>query len=71
MLALRKGTTVSKETLFESLYDGRDEPGEKVINVFVCKLRKKIAAANHGESYITTNWGGGYRLQESIGARAA
>jgi two-component system, cell cycle response regulator CtrA len=71
MLALRKGTTVSRERLFESLYDGRDDPEDHVINVFVCKLRKKIAAVNHGESYITTNWGSGYRLSEPAGPRAA
>jgi two-component system cell cycle response regulator CtrA len=62
LLALRKGNMVRKETMFGLLYDGRDDPGERVINVFVCKLRKKIAAANQGESYITTAWGAGYRL---------
>jgi two-component system, cell cycle response regulator CtrA len=71
VLALRKGNMVRKETMFELLYDGRDDPGDKVINVYVCKLRKKIAAANHGESYITTAWGTGYLLRAPAQAQAA
>ena len=64
ILALRKGSTIAKETMFESLYDGSDDPEDRIINVFICKLRKKIAAANRGESYIATAWGTGYRLRE-------
>jgi two-component system cell cycle response regulator CtrA len=70
LLALRKGRIVSKQALFESLYDGSDDPEEKVINVFVSKLRKKIAEQNSGESYIGTVWGSGYRLGDPL-ARAA
>jgi two-component system cell cycle response regulator CtrA len=65
LLALRKGKTVGKQTIFESLYDGHDDdPEEKIINVFVSKIRRKIAAASQGENYIATTYGGGYRLSE-------
>ena len=71
LLALRKGKTVGKQTIFDSLYDGRDDdPEEKIINVFVSKIRRKIAAASQGENYIATTYGGGYRLSEPV-ARAA
>ena len=64
LLALRKGSTIPRETMFDSLYDGEDDPEQKIIDVFICKIRKKIAAANRGESYIATAWGTGYRLRE-------
>ena len=71
LLALRKGKIVGKQAIFDSLYDGRDDdPEEKIINVFVSKIRKKIAAASQGENYIATTYGGGYRLSEPV-ARAA
>lgn len=70
-LALRKGRTVPKEALFDMLYDGREGPAEHVISVFICKLRKKIAALNQGESYITTAWGGGYQMSPPQSAQAA
>jgi two-component system cell cycle response regulator CtrA len=65
LLALRKERTVSKDTIFAALYDGRDDPGDRVVHVFASKIRKKIAAVNHGQSYITTIWGGGYRLSDA------
>ena len=64
VLALRKGQTVRRTTMFETLYDGQDDPEEKVIDVFMCKIRKKIAAATYGETYISTAWGDGYKLHE-------
>ena len=63
-LTLRKGATLSKNALLSQLYGGMDEPEQKIIDVFVCKLRKKLAAASHGQSYIVTDWGRGYRLQD-------
>src|SRR5271168_5049685 len=45
LLSLRKGTTLTKEMLLFHLYRGVDEPGHKIIDVFVCKLRKKLAEA--------------------------
>ena len=63
-LSLRKATTVSKEMFLNQLYGGRDEPEIKIIDVFICKLRKKLAAASNGKDYIETLWGRGYVLRE-------
>jgi two-component system cell cycle response regulator CtrA len=63
LLSLRKGTPVSKEQFFNHLYGGIDEPQSKIIDVFVCKLRKKLAGAN-SRNYIDTVWGRGYVLRE-------
>lgn len=64
LLSLRKGTTLTKEMFLNHLYNGMDEPELKIIDVFVCKLRKKLAAALSGETYIHTVWGRGYVLQD-------
>ena len=63
-LSLSKGTTLSKEQFLNHLYNGMDEPELKIIDVFICKLRKKIAEATGGENYIETVWGRGYVLRE-------
>jgi two-component system cell cycle response regulator CtrA len=63
LLSLRKGTTLSKETFLNYLYGGMDEPEMKIIDVFICKLRKKLAAATGGKPYIETVWGRGYMLR--------
>ncbi len=59
LLALRKGTTLSKEMFLNNLYGGIDEPELKIIDVFRCKLRKKLANASGGKDYIETVWGRG------------
>lgn len=64
ILALRKGTTLSKEMFLNHLYGGMDEPELKIIDVFICKLRKKLANASSGRDYIETVWGRGYMLRE-------
>ena len=64
LLALRKGTTLTKEMFLNHLYGGIDEPELKIIDVFVCKLRKKLSSATGDESYIETVWGRGYVLRE-------
>jgi two-component system cell cycle response regulator CtrA len=66
LLSLRKGTTLTKEMFLNHLYGGIDEPELKIIDVFVCKLRKKLAIACGGESYIETVWGRGYVLRDPI-----
>ncbi len=48
------------------LYGGVDEPELKIVDVFICKLRKKLNAANGGENYIETIWGRGYTLRDPI-----
>ncbi|MGB8274484.1 MAG: response regulator transcription factor [Alphaproteobacteria bacterium] len=67
LLSLRKGTTLTKEMFLNHLYGGMDEPELKIIDVFVCKLRKKLAAATEGENYIETVWGRGYVLRDPAG----
>ena len=64
LLSLRKGTTLTKEMFLNHLYGGMDEPELKIIDVFVCKLRKKIATATGGSHYIETVWGRGYVLRD-------
>lgn len=64
LLSLRKGTTLSKESFLNHLYGGMDEPDMKIVDVFVCKLRKKLTDACDGQSYIQTIWGQGYLLKE-------
>jgi len=64
LLSLRKGSTLTKEMFLNHLYGGIDEPELKIIDVFVCKLRKKLQQATGGENYIETVWGRGYVLKE-------
>ncbi|MCG8358011.1 MAG: response regulator transcription factor [Kiloniellales bacterium] len=68
LLSLRKGTTLTKEMFLNHLYGGMDEPELKIIDVFVCKLRKKLAAATGGDNYIETVWGRGYVLRDPVEA---
>jgi two-component system cell cycle response regulator CtrA len=63
LLSLRKGMTLTKEAFLGAMYGGMDEPEIKIIDVFMCKLRKKLAKASGGENYIETMWGRGYRLR--------
>jgi two-component system cell cycle response regulator CtrA len=64
LLSMRKGTTLTKEMFLNNLYGGMDEPEIKIIDVFICKLRKKLANASNGKDYIETVWGRGYVLRE-------
>ncbi len=64
LLSLRKGTTLTKEMFLNHLYGGMDEPELKIIDVFICKLRKKLAEATGGQNHIETVWGRGYVLRE-------
>jgi len=64
LLSLRKGTTLTKEMFLNHLYGGMDEPELKIIDVFICKLRKKLAKATGGDNHIDTVWGRGYVLRD-------
>ncbi len=69
LLSLRKGSTLTKEMFLNHLYGGIDEPELKIIDVFVCKLRKKLSESSGGDNYIETVWGRGYVLKEpEVGA---
>ena len=75
LLSLRKGTTLTKEMFLNHLYGGMDEPELKIIDVFICKLRKKLSEVTEGENYIETVWGRGYVLRDpdhsALGGRVA
>jgi two-component system cell cycle response regulator CtrA len=64
LLSLRKGSTLTKEMFLNHLYGGMDEPEVKIIDVFICKLRKKLQDASGGDNYIETVWGRGYVLRD-------
>lgn len=64
LLSLRKGSTLTKEMFLNHLYGGMDEPELKIIDVFICKLRRKLAEALGTEDYIQTVWGRGYVLRD-------
>jgi len=64
LLSLRKGTTLTKEMFLNHLYGGMDEPELKIIDVFICKLRKKLSNASNGKNFVETVWGRGYVLRE-------
>ncbi|HXL98540.1 MAG TPA: response regulator transcription factor [Rhizomicrobium sp.] len=63
-LSVRKGVTLTKEAILSKLYGGMEAPEQKIVDVFICKLRKKLAAATNGEHYIKTIWGQGYALND-------
>ena len=64
LLSLRKGTILTKEMFFNRVYGGKTAPEHKILDVFVCKLRKKLAKATGGSHYIETMWGRGYILRD-------
>ncbi len=66
LLSLRKGTTLTKELFLNHLYGGMDQPDTKVMDVFICNLRKKLTAATGGDKYIRTVWGRGYVLRDPV-----
>lgn len=70
LLSLRKGSTLTKEMFLNHLYGGIDEPELKIIDVFICKLRKKLSDALDGENYIETVWGRGYVLRDPTESHA-
>jgi two-component system, cell cycle response regulator CtrA len=69
LLSLRKGTPLSKEMFLNHLYGGIDEPEVKIIDVFICKLRKKLANASNGKNFVETLWGRGHVLRDPFEER--
>ena len=69
LLVLRKGMVLTKEAFLNHLYGGMDEPEMKIIDVFICKLRKKLAQAGAGH-LIGTVWGRGYMMRDGAGEHA-
>ncbi len=70
-LTLRKGTALSKDAILTQLYSGMDTPEQKIVDVFICKLRRKLSVPTHGEHCIKTVWGQGYAIHEPISLHAA
>lgn len=64
LLAMRKGAALTKEAFLNHLYGGMDEPELKIVDVFVCKLRRKLYELTKEEGYIETIWGRGYMLRD-------
>jgi two-component system cell cycle response regulator CtrA len=71
LLSLRKNTVLTKEMCLNHLYNGLKEPEVKIIDVFICKLRKKLAEAAGQGNQIETVWGGGYMLRDAAPQAAA
>ncbi|MFY8141163.1 MAG: response regulator transcription factor CtrA [Caulobacter sp.] len=71
LLSLRKGTTLTKEMFLNHLYGGMDEPELKIIDVFICKLRKKLESAGAPKTLIETVWGRGYVLRDPVEEKIA
>jgi two-component system cell cycle response regulator CtrA len=66
LMATRKNNAISKESFLDHLYGGMDEPEIKIVDVFICKLRKKIENITGGEGIIKTVWGSGYMISDAI-----
>jgi two-component system, cell cycle response regulator CtrA len=66
LLSQRKGKVITKEAFLTHLYDGRDEPYAKIIDVFICKLRKKLTAATGNDHHVETVWGRGYTMRDPV-----
>lgn len=66
LLSLRKNVTLTKDVILDNLYGGMDEPELKIIDVFICKLRKKLGLGHDGEPIIKTIWGRGYQLCDPV-----
>jgi len=71
LLSLRKGFSVTKKAFMDHLYGGMNEPRPKIIDVFICKVRKKLAAAAGGDKCIETVWGRGYLVRDRVSEVAA
>lgn len=63
MLMLRRGVLLTKEHFMARSYGAEDGPDQRILDVFICKLRRKLAAAGSAE-IVRTIWGRGYVLEE-------
>ena len=64
LLAMKRGSVLAKETFLNHIYGGMDEPELKIVDVFICKLRKKITNLTGGINLIETVWGRGYTIRD-------
>ena len=61
-LVLRRGLVITKEALFERLYDTAEGAEPNAVDVVVCRLRKKLQNLG-AKGLIGTAWGAGYLLR--------
>jgi len=71
LLALRRGAVVSRETIMDHLYGGPEEPVAKIIDIHVCRIRRKLAEVAPGEMPLRTVWGRGFLLSAPAFAAGA
>src|SRR3954451_23431802 len=71
LMAMRPGVAITKQMFLNAIYGGMDEPELKIIDVFICKLRNKLADASGGKSYIETIRGHGYLMRSQQQTSAA
>jgi two-component system cell cycle response regulator CtrA len=67
LLARNLGTALDKEVLMNHLYNDVAKekiPGPRILDVFICKLRRKLMPGGEGDNYIHTVWGRGYTIPE-------
>jgi len=65
LLVLRRGKLLTKDAFLNHLYNGTDEPERQIIDLYMCRLRKKLAAAG-ADNVIDTVWGHGYLLRDPV-----
>ena len=65
LLSVRKGAILNKDIFLSHLYGRIDEPESKIIDVFICKLRKKLERSGLKDAQIQTIWGQGYVLRST------
>ena len=64
LMGMHKGSTITKGQFLNHLYGGMDEPEMKIIDVFLCKIRRKLEKLSEDEDFIQTVWGRGCILQD-------
>jgi two-component system cell cycle response regulator CtrA len=65
LLVLRKGKLLTKDAFLNHLYNGTDEPERQIIDLYICRLRKKLAIAG-ADNLIGTVWGHGYMFRDKL-----
>ncbi len=66
LLAQRKHTVLSKAAILKHLYGEGATPDPKIVDVFICNLRRKLARASEGREFIETIRGRGYMLRAPV-----
>jgi DNA-binding response OmpR family regulator len=61
-LAERSGRIVSREELYDAVWEQPYRKADRSVDVYVARLRQKLDQAIPGCGYIQTHFGFGYRL---------